>query len=173
MKRPYFTLPLLMVVCMLLGCGQRLPKDLPPLYPCTLLIAQNGVPLERAAIILEYVEGTVPAGGQIWFPQGVTDKNGNATIRTNGRYDGAPLGRFKIVVTKLEPDYSRLGPQPSEDDPKYDAWMNRKGTEDFPIFLLVEKQYTESATTPLEIEINKGKNEAAVDVGKPARYLMQ
>jgi hypothetical protein len=130
--------------------------------------------LARATIILEYAEGNAPANGQIWFPQGVTEASGKANIRTNGRYDGAPLGRFKIVVTKLETDLSKLGLPPPESDPKYATWERKASTEEFPVVALVEKQYTEATTTPLEIEVKKGKgNTTTIDVGKPVRYLIQ
>ena len=37
----------------------------------------------------------------------------------------------------------------------------------YDLFCLIEKQYTDLNTTPLEIEVVKGKNELAVDVGAP------
>ena len=172
MKCTYSILSLFLLVGVSVGCHSNLPKDLPPLYPCTISVTQDGVPLERAVVALQYAEGAAPAEGQLWFPRGVTDANGEAVLKANSLYPGAPIGHFKIIVTKFVPGESKYGPPPPEDDPRYSGWVQKVSGEIPPVFGIIEKQYTEAETTPHEIEIKKGKNSASIDVGKPTRYLV-
>ena len=123
------------------------PNGLPQVYPCILSITQLGTPLEGAMVQLSPMDGK-----QSWSTAGITDENGNAKMRTYGKWNGAPLGKFKVTVIK------------------YIA----EGKENKEIFYsLVETQYTDPALSDLEIEIVKGENHKTFDVGNIVKEHIQ
>ena len=146
------------------GCnpGQKLPEGMPPLTPCTLTITQDGKPLEGATISLFSI-----GGAQSFYPGGKTDANGKAEIFTNGKYQGVPDGKYKVVVSKRETEESKFGPALTADDPGYDEWLAKSSGENLSSYRLVEKQYTSAGTTTLEITV-PGEI-ATLDVGKAIR----
>ncbi len=149
------------------GCmssGEVLPKDLPELTPCHITVTQDNAPLADASVTLVLIEGN-----QQWYPGGKTDASGVAELYTNGRYKGAPAGKYKIIVKKLESDPSKLPPAPPETDPGYGAWMEKSQKEVRHSYQTVEKQYT-LPTTQYELDVVHGKPaDAQVDVGKRVR----
>lgn len=150
------------------GCQARRPSDLPRLMPCRITLLQDGNPLERANVTLRSVDEE-----QNWYPGGHSDASGTLDIYTNGRYKGAPAGRYKVIVTKTEMDDDHIPPAPSEDDPAHVKWTNKYKNLEPDWYSLIEKKYTLRETTPHEIEILKGKKcEATFDVGKKVRDLM-
>lgn len=153
------------------GCRSNLPHDLPKLYPCKIVVTQKDAPLEGATVILQRID---PAEGQTWLPMAMTDTTGTAVLSTNGRYPGAPLGKYKILVSKRITE--RVGPKPPTDDelsPEYQAWSMMNSGAMVPPTDLVELQYGDAEKTPLEIEVVKGTNELTVDVGKPVKIRMK
>lgn len=163
-------LGIVLSVC-LIGCQpNNRPADLPALYPCTITIVQEGVPLSGASISLVRIDTdtSVPSNSSSesnWIPTGATNQSGTAVIYTNARYVGSPLGRFKVIVEKKQAGESKLGPPPPEDSPAYPAWEEKMLGEILPLYTLVEAKYTSVDETPLEIEIKKGKNNLKLDIG--------
>lgn len=149
------------------GCnsGPELPSDLPKLTPCSLSITQDGKPLGGASVTLISI-----GESQSWYPGGITDEAGQVELYTNGRYKGVPAGKYKILVNKTETDPSKLGPAPDMDDPKYGEWMEKSSKEKRDSYYLVEKQYNDAKTSPLEIEIPGGAT--TFDVGKAVKIKM-
>jgi hypothetical protein len=80
-------------VIVLTGCSEK-PDDMPRLCQVTATVMMEGKPLENALI------SCVPEGNETWFAGGVTDVKGRVTLRTKGRYNGIPLGHFKVIVIK-------------------------------------------------------------------------
>lgn len=139
---------------LLVGCGRTpTPDDLPPLHPVTLTITQNGAPLAGANVLLFAVSGE-----DKWAPGGVTDSAGIVLPKSQGRYAGAPVGKYKVCVSKSE--IEKLSPGDS------DAGKRAKA------FKLVEDQYGNPETTPLEFEVVAGKNTATLDAGKAVRIAL-
>ncbi|MDR2705158.1 MAG: hypothetical protein LBC02_05200 [Planctomycetaceae bacterium] len=154
----------------ILGCSsQQLPEDLPVLYPCKITVIQDGQPLAGASVILQLTENVSAHGGKSWIPMGLTDENGVAVMKTNARYNGAPLGKYKILVNKTEREPSKLEPAPPEDSPLYTKWLEKSQEEKLYEFGLVEAIYTDAQKTPHDIEITKNTNQKNVDVGKTVR----
>jgi len=123
------------------GSGQRAkPKDMPPLFPCTLTFTQEEVPLAEASVILH--------SDSKWAVSGKTDEKGEVKLVTNGFYNGAPAGTYKITVTKFI----------VVEDETTGATIKRTD--------VIGKQFQSAQTTPFEIEIGKGGNDKAFDVGK-------
>ena len=151
------------------GCRRStVPEGLPKLVPCTITITQENVPLANATVSL-----SPPTKDWPWIGGGITDANGRVEIYTNGRYKGAPEGKFKIVILKSESEENKIPPKPSEDSPEYGQWMNRY-QDVMPVFFsLIEKQYIDPSTTPLEIDISGSKPiSATFDAGKKVRVKM-
>lgn len=148
--------PLLFVFCTLsiviAGCGPALPDGMPKLYPTTLTFTQEGKPLAEASVVL------IPQFDCPWMVGGLTDANGQVPLKTHGKYDGAPAGKFKICVTKTVSE----GELPSMDSSQARVAMT--------FYEAVELQYSKAETTPLEIDIEpKQTEEKTFDVGKAVK----
>ena len=142
MERTLFSLFILaLAVFVTTGCGgQRLPDGMPRLYPVSVTVTQEGTPLANATVSLFPEDAAL----QQWAPMGTTDAAGTAELFVNGLYKGAPLGTFKVAVSKREA-------VPDSNPPKI---------RDF-----VEPQYGRT-DTPLNVVIVAGQKEYAVDAGK-------
>lgn len=147
-------IPCLIIQCICIsGCSKSsLPEGFPKLYPCEITVNQGGTPLEGATVTLMPKD---PAN--VYSSSGTTDASGKAVLKTYG-HAGAPMGKSAIVVTKAIDE----GGTPVY-DPDTGNFVRNAGAS---TYSYVEKDYTKKETTVLEIEIQKGKNEKAVDVGK-------
>lgn len=152
------------------GCHPNTPDGLPALYPCRITVVQDGKGLPDAFVsLVPETDANRKSSDANWIPTGTTDEKGVATIYTNGRYVGAPAGRFKVVVEKKEAAESQLGPPPPEESPAYAAWEERWMGETRPLFTLVETQYADPKETPLAVEIKKPNNVFSLDVGEAVK----
>lgn len=150
-----------------IGCRNDLPEGLPALYPCNIAVQQDGEPLGGATVMLI---PDMEATGVSWIPMGKTDESGIAALATNARYPGAPVGRYKVVVSKrVAVDNIKLSPPPPEDSPDYDRWAKQSLLLEPDVFDLVEPKYGSVEDTPLAIEVDKKLNETTVDAGRPVR----
>lgn len=170
MKKTVFALVLAGSACLALlsGCqfggGEALPEGLPKLVSASVKLTQDGAPLAGATVSL-----IDTAGSQQWYPGGLSDESGTIVLYTNGRYKGAPEGKYKVVVTKTETDPSKLGPAPSENDPKYGEYMEKSANEKRDTYTLIDKKFGDAKNTTLEIEIKKGGETPTLDVGKKVK----
>jgi len=128
---------------------------LPPLYPCTVSVTQDGAPLEGA-----YVE-LVSQDAQKYRPSAAADASGKATLLTYG-FPGAPAGKYKITVRKtIEDDIvyriDEYGEQSVASSNRYE---------------LVDDRYHDAKQTPHEIEITSKKVDITIDVGAAVRKKM-
>jgi hypothetical protein len=139
------------VLILISGCSQKKkPDGLPELYPLTITITQNGnTPLAGASVRLI---STDKQGTPRWNVSGITDNSGTAKIQTYGEFKGAPVGNYKIVISKEELVYDTSTPP--------------KITERFH---LVESKYTNVQQTPLSIDVKPDTGKATFDVGKSVR----
>lgn len=137
------------------GCfGEKRPEGFPDIYPCEIKITQEGQPLSDATIVLFNGQPDLDR----WAVSGITDQSGLAQMKTNGKYPGAPLGNFTVCVSREEL---------SEGEEKIIG--GEKIKTDQKKFLLVEKKYSDSASSPLKISIEKKKNHFDLDAGKKIR----
>ena len=154
---------LLVFLCLvtLLGCSQNsVPDGLPKLVSVTLTITQDGAPLSGATVLLTDPSGSIP-----FTVGGLTDSKGTVVLYTHGRYKGAPLGQFKVQVTKTESDPAP--PAPPFGSPEYYEYL--KATHPpTKTYTLVEKQYTQVETTTLALDVT-GPLATTFDVGKAIR----
>lgn len=137
--------------CWTSGCRrQMLPDDLPKLYSVKVSVVQEGNPLEAAQVSFIPADPTVR-----WTAGGRTDAKGTVVPVTHGQYRGIAAGEYKVVVTKIWSDPSKV----------------EKMSGDSPInasYHLVDPKYASEKTTPLEIRIEK-KDALSFDVGKAVK----
>ena len=137
------------------------PSDLPDLFPTTITIVQEGQPVEKATVNL------LPEGNSKWFAGGLTNAQGVCKVRTQGKYDGAPVGKYDVVVYKTSILESETRKQPVPSDPVEAKAYYDKVAKEEKFFDSIELKYKKPTTTDLKIEIVAGKNEQKFDVGKP------
>jgi uncharacterized protein YfaS (alpha-2-macroglobulin family) len=161
---------ILLSLVTLFGCtAQSVPDGLPKLVPVTLTITQEGKPLAGAVVSL-----VDPGGGIQFAVGGTTDAQGNVVLHTHGKHKGAPLGKFKVRVVKTETDQlpPHLQTAPNMRSPEFGAYSRE--IEKLPpqkTYTLIEKRYTQSNTTPLELDIT-GPLTTTLDIGKAVRNVL-
>ncbi|MDY0167071.1 MAG: hypothetical protein RBS80_11040 [Thermoguttaceae bacterium] len=79
----------------LLGCGGRSPK-LPPLVPVEGVVTLDGQPLEEAYVQFHPVGTTRGTGAA-----SNTDAEGRYELIAPDRSKGAPVGEYRVVISKL------------------------------------------------------------------------
>jgi len=168
MNRALLSILLLLATVLMTGCGEKLPPGMPKLYPVIVTVTQEGTPL-AGAIVQLIPEDPAHAA---WGPGGMTDASGVAVLRTNGPYKGAPLGKYKVVVTKSEiespPSPPPRGPGVTREDVgRYQALLNRLKAYNY-----VETQYGSATDTPLEVEITAKVKNYTFDAGKPIKVAI-
>lgn len=152
------------------GCGgQKLPPGMPKLHKVTITITQENKPLAEAMVTLYQTDGQ-------WSSQGTTDAGGVIKkFFTNGQYEGVVAGNFKVCVRKVEREYAidpkDIPPEPPAGTQENYAWRMKYQEHRIPPkeFDLVEAQYIDAKTTPLEIEVTADQREFNFDVGAAVR----
>ena len=147
---------------MLCGCsGSKRPDGMPKLHPCQITITQDGVPLEGASVTLD------PKGGSIsWRSDGRTDANGVAYIVTGVEYKGAPVGEYRVRVSKMELSPSAVSETSPTDPVEYEKWAQVKRSETRTQYRMVKAEFDDPQKTTLELTVSEGKNEVTFDVGE-------
>jgi hypothetical protein len=167
MERDYFMKRIIVfgaaIFCAVLvvGCqGTSRPKDLPPLYPCEIIVTQDGKPLDDAVVDLVPTE----TANTKYRASSVTDTNGKAFMATYG-FRGVPAGRYKVCIWKTVTE----GVTKYTD--KDGELQNTNGTE----YRTVDSKYANAESTPHEIEITDKQNKSNIsfDVGKPVKIAVQ
>jgi hypothetical protein len=135
------------------GCSQsQRPAGLPSLHPCTITVTQNGIPVADVSVQLIAKEESV------WPVTGITDTSGNAVLVTYSRFQGVPVGDYIVVLSK------RLA--------ETDTPANEYVSGITQVYSLIDIKYTESATSPLEMSVKKGRNSMSFEIGSPVRVLV-
>jgi hypothetical protein len=133
---------LLAVLCFA-GCAPSLPKGMPPIYPCTITLTQEGVPLVGASVAL------IPEDTTLTFTfAGATTSSGSVEMYSHGKYRGIPAGKYKLIVTKNTHEIQN---------------------EKIWTVSLVDVQYCNSDTSPLQVDIAKTKNQFTFELGKAVK----
>ena len=168
--RSFVLSSMLLALVFTVGCGgQKLPPDMPKLFPVKMTITQEGKPLPEAMIMLSMVGGK-------WPSQGRTDANGVVTkFFTNSQYEGVAAGKFKVCVRKVERerDNIEIPPEPTDLKENYEWRQKYFGRPTAPPneFDLVEAVYADPKTTPLEIDVSADTKEFTLEAGKAVRIL--
>ncbi|MDR0335596.1 MAG: hypothetical protein LBI18_00730 [Planctomycetaceae bacterium] len=154
MFKPFcYVVFLCLCVPFLSGCNQsQRPAGLPPLHPCTITVTQNGEPIADVSVQLVSKEESV------WSVTGITDTSGNAILVTFGQFRGAPVGDYKVVLSKR---LTETNTPASE----YVSGITQ-------VYSLIDVKYTDSETSPLEMSVKKGRNAMSFEIGSPVRVLV-
>lgn len=154
----------LLLVGLVVGCGEPRPEGMPALYPASVTITQDGQPLPDATVTLIPTDSTLAR----WPIGGVTDEAGITKLKTYIKFNGVPAGSFKVTVNKslttgdpkpVHPGASATPQQLSE----YDRAMK---TGSFQVTRVVAPKFRLPSTTSLSIDVSdKGPNEFPLDVG--------
>ncbi len=168
-----FLLPLAILSLPFLGCGgEAKPKDLPPLYPITVLVEQEGKPVPDASVSLVHADGDAK-----WSASCRAGADGVAKdFYTNGKYKGVAAGKFKVCVRKIEREAVEKVEIPPEPKDPFERFQWRQKYIDKPPtsqgFDLIEAKYFDPRLTKLEIVVTAdGKNDFTIDAGKPVRFI--
>ncbi len=166
-KRVFFAITLLTTSFSVIGCGPKKPDGLPELHPTTLTLTQDGAPLTDATVILNsQALGT-------WSCGGTSDADGVVVLRTHGQYDGAPLGKHKVLVVKTASQGGETPETPPQGEFDITAYrqaeaerMANQNSRDYGEMInYVEERFGNALETPLEIEVVDGKNRFELDCG--------
>lgn len=160
-------LPVLVLGLMVIaacGCGEQRPEGFPALYSATITITQDGANLAGATVAL-FPEDTALSR---WPVGGVTDENGKTRLVTYGKFEGAPAGKFKVIVNKTVSEGDPIPKAPgqyasAEERAAYDRAIK---TGSYELFQVVAEEYRTADKTPLSLEIAPGgENAVVLDVG--------
>ncbi len=133
----------------LLGCSGG--ADGPALYPVTGTLKAGGKPLADITVQLIPVD----ANSKTKPGTGVTDAEGNFTIRTNGD-KGAETGKFKVVLAAPAASVPS-GPMSLEEATKMSGQYAKSGgpPKVAPSSLPFPAEWAGASTTPKEIDVAK------------------
>ena len=133
-----FQILTLFLLCFLLGNGcnkQKLPADLPRLYPCKITIKdKEGNPMPTVIVSVNPEDK-----GNRWGASGETNASGVAEIFTAGLYRGLSSGKYRVTLTRLE--HTKTG--------RFDD----TGAEIVESKNLIPDEYVHSAQTPFLFEM--------------------
>ena len=135
------------------GCGQKLPEGIPDLVPVTLVLTQEGAPLDEATVSCIPVDSAKSR----WSCGGTTDAKGELPLSTLGQYKGVPAGEYKVVVMKMLIE----NPPQTRDDPPGQRYR------------LVPEEYESADATPLTFTASKGQKRVELDLGPAIKEEMK
>jgi hypothetical protein len=159
----FFFLPIALIT--LSGCGEKLPPDLPKLYPTILTVTQESQPLDNATVQL------IPKDNGKWSATGMTDVAGKVEFYTHGKYKGVPEGTYRVVVQKTLTEESKYSGQVQPPEGVgYEKWQQMLAADKPKSYNLVDLKYGSRDNSPLEITVGSSRDkDQQVDVGKAIR----
>lgn len=136
----FITLFLFYVLFVVLpGCGEKLPPGMPRLNPCTITVKMDGHPVENAKIILS--SETVKYGCT-----GFTNASGSTKMLTDGKYNGIPAGKYKVLVSRIDVEQR-----------EYKGFIEEAKLPPKKRTVIIDLKYEDPDETPFEIEVVDGK----------------
>lgn len=150
--KQFFAFALACVCAVAVGCqkGPKKPADLPALYPTTVTVVyDDGTPVDGATVALR------PAGGgnAKWNLTGVTDAQGKLVLKTNGNWDGAPVGSYEAMVTK------EVAEMEESTEPGASAVVKSRTN-------YIDTKFNNPKTSGLTAEVKEGDNQIELKVGE-------
>ncbi|MGI6402320.1 MAG: hypothetical protein ACOX0A_09495 [Thermoguttaceae bacterium] len=154
-----------------IGCGGvKKPDGLPDLQPVTIKLTQGSEPLANAVLNIKPIE---PSTTNNFTCGGTSDAKGVTTIVTHGQYKGAPIGKYKVAVSCTVGEGTPPPPSPIDEESAR-VWKEyQESGATYEEFYVVDPVYSTVESTPLEIEIVKGKNELTLDCGEKVRVPVE
>lgn len=164
LKKLFCPLTILLAFLVCSGCNRdNRPADLPKLYPVILDITVDGQPLDNALVVLHAENEAIAK----WTVGSVTDAAGKAIIVTHGQFQGAPEGKFKVCVRKVEMEGAEAMRQESQSG--LVGGLTPAPSQMPKMVEYVDSLFGDPKTTILEIEIPASKKTTTMtlNVHKP------
>lgn len=150
MKKLLLAFSLLLCMTLMVGCGPKRPEGLPNLVSCVLTFQyEDGTPIDNGMVSLS------PENPDLrqWSISGTTDASGVTKISTNGEFPGAPAGKYKVVIRKVE-----LIPTGKVD--------KEVGEPIVETLSLIDEEFSSASKTPLSLEVGSGSVKETFKVKK-------
>ena len=125
---------------------------MPKPYPVTIQIVSEGTPVAGASVMF-FPEDR----NSRWGSGGTTDSSGNVSVKTLGKYDGAPAGKYWMSISKVE-------------------CVEKGGTPDnsnLEFYDLINPKFNNMVEPAVTVEVQKGKNVFVQEVGPLVRIKQQ
>ena len=167
MRNCFLWLGVVAFVVSSLGCGAK-TEDV---NPVTGKITYDGKPLADARIRLEAAAG---GASRVY----ACDSKADGTFEIEAVYStetkqGAPVGKYKVLVGKFEKDTSQAENFDPDADEAMELEMVEQQTEDGPDVTelaaaktQINEKFNNSSTTPLTLEVKAGENSFTIDLNK-------
>lgn len=151
-----FLLFLTFAVC---GChNEDKPAGMPKLYPVNITVKVDGKPCEEVMVTL------VPTAPFQWPVAGKTGPDGAVRLQTQGRFNGAPEGEAVICLEKVSHEDGETSKTQQPFDPVGASQWMQKVQEERVTTAVIGTEYNDVATSPLKIDVKKGKNNETFEV---------
>lgn len=157
-----FTALNLLICCSLIvfvSCSSQRPGGMPKLYPCSVTVTQEKIPLAEATILAIDVNGN-----EKWSVTGTTDANGIALLTTDGKYRGAPAGNYILLISKNTSETKELPSKPGQTEKLYGPTV---------FYSEVDPVYSSKDKSPAKITVEKKKNSFNIDAGKKSKTIVK
>jgi hypothetical protein len=150
MKKIICVFSLMLFVC---GCGEKVPDGFPQVVPLTVLVTDDGKPLNDVFVVLEMIP---PIDGISTTAK--TDTSGKATIQTAiGNYSKAGVPAGKVVMTLFkEPvaeDWKTAEEQNKMTMEESMAYSDEKAERSAKLPPIIPKVLNDAKTSPLTKDI--------------------
>jgi hypothetical protein len=137
-----------LIVLVAVGCGDGSDSD--KIYPVRGQITFDGQPLVEESTTVLFQPDAARGNEGSSVAVGTVDRDGNYTVKTNGK-NGASPGWYKVVVTALaETPQHATGPKDARSRPVARS--------------LLPARYGLARTTPLEVEVVAEPEDGAYDL---------
>lgn len=139
---------------------------MPDLVPFQARVLQGDQPLDGAHVVFK---------GEMYhyLVDGVTNANGIAKMKTNGKFSGIPCDNYRIIVEKIveTPSKYQNEPIPSEDNQEAIDELNKKRAEEYrPTHSYVEAKYGNADTSGLTVSVSQS-GQIELKVGEPVDII--
>lgn len=141
-----------------LGCNQnKLPDGMPNLVPWKSKVTQESKPLAGARVLFKGAKSA-------YIIEGITDEQGVAVMKTDGKYVGVPADEYSVAVTKDVDTASKFGDDPPSDHREIDKWQANRAKEYRPTHCYVNKKYRIVEKSELKASVSAA-GESTFEVG--------
>ncbi|MDO5582104.1 MAG: hypothetical protein Q4G69_13325 [Planctomycetia bacterium] len=162
MARYFFAVLSVLLFACLPGCLKPLPDGMPDLVSFQAKVVQDDKPLEGAHVVFKGEKNH-------FLVDGVTDSNGIAQMKTQGKFTGIPCDNYRISVEKIvrtPSKYDGIPAPPEEDQKAIDELAKKRAAEYCPTHSYVEAKFGNVKTSGLTVNVDKAGS-VDLNVGKP------
>lgn len=130
----------LLAACCLSSCGPAKPERL-PVYPTQAKITMQGKPIEKVMLVLHPLNGLDLQGAA--KPNAKTDKDGVCKLSTYDAQDGAPAGKYAVLLYWFRND--------PDEDGSMDRFQGRYANPNKPV-AIIDIQAGQNTLPPIDLK---------------------